>query len=386
MSYEEKYAVSKRGSPAGDFTAEEIIDCLRMKELSGIHKVKVGDEDMTVAAFIEKHNAGGLPEQNMSKTGPELKVKEEKPEEEEEEEEEAPPAPSNTPPPEPGPTDEIHVSRDNQRFGPYLINEVHDYLKSGNLRFSDLVWYTGVNDWMPLSSVPGVGEGVDTLHAAAPPPPKPPPPPPAPAAPPQPPSTLVGAGGPPPATETASVPERVFGGQEGEDDKDAMLEKEREGIASPGPRALALLIDTLLITFATSAVVGLVYGLHNLTNPGNIAGWLYWTVPLVVAVIVGWLYSSLTESSNAMATVGKRVINAQVCVEETGERMRFGRASARAFAKIAGVLGFFFIFMSIRRQTLHDMMVGTIVRQREDTFNQGSEEEFEEDDEFEAEE
>ena len=173
MSFEDKYVVYKRGQPAGSFTAREIIDLLRNKELSTIHKVKVDDNEMTVAAFIEAFESQQLPEQNLGKA-PIEEVEEEEPEEEEETEENEPP-PANVPPPEPGPTDEIHVSREGQRFGPYLLNEIKDYLKSGNLRFSDLVWYNGVTEWLPLSSVSGVGEGVDTLHAAAPPPPKPPP-------------------------------------------------------------------------------------------------------------------------------------------------------------------------------------------------------------------
>ena len=67
MSFEDKYVVSKRGQPAGSFTAREIIDMLRMKELSTIHKVKVDDEEVTVAAFIDTYETGGLPEQNLGK-------------------------------------------------------------------------------------------------------------------------------------------------------------------------------------------------------------------------------------------------------------------------------------------------------------------------------
>lgn len=368
MSFEDKYVVSKRGQPAGSFTAREIIDLLRMKELSTIHKVKVDDQEMTVATFIDTYETGGLPEQNLGK--PEAPVEEEEPEETEEFEEPPPPEPpADTPPPEPGPTDEIHISREGQRFGPYLLNEVKDYLKSGNLRFSDLVWYDGVTEWLPLSSVPGVGEGIKTLHAAAPPPPKPPP---ARAGPPQAPAA---AEGPPQATR----PEPVFGSEDDEDDDDAALEGERKGIAGLGARALALFIDVLLIAAASSAVVGLVFWLHTMTNPGkDIERWQLFTVPMVIAVIVGWLYSSLTESSAGMATLGKRMVKAQVCLEETNRRIGFGRATGRAFAKIIGVVGFFMIFTSRRRQGLHDMITGTIVRQSivsmEDDFADDSDE------------
>ena len=77
MSFEDKYAVSKRGQLAGSFTAKEIIDLLRMKELSTIHKVKVDDEELTVAAFIDLYEIGGLPEQNLGKPPIEEKKKEE---------------------------------------------------------------------------------------------------------------------------------------------------------------------------------------------------------------------------------------------------------------------------------------------------------------------
>ena len=93
MSYEEKYTVSKRGKAAGNFTALEIIDLLRMKELSGIHKVKVDNEELTVATFVEAHNSGGLPEQNMAKSVSEVEKKEEK---EEEEVQPEPPPPDAT--------------------------------------------------------------------------------------------------------------------------------------------------------------------------------------------------------------------------------------------------------------------------------------------------
>ena len=177
-----------------------------------------------------------------------------------------------------------------------------------------------------------------------------------------------------------------FFGLAPDDDDDAVLERERKGIAGLGARALALFVDVLLIAVVSSAVVGLVFWLHTMTNPGNDPdSWQLWTVPIVIAVIVGWLYSSLTESSGGMATLGKRMVKAQVCVEETGGRLGFGRATGRAFAKIIGVVGFFMIFTSRRRQTLHDMLTGTIVRQRieseDDSFDDLDEDDSEDEEE-----
>ena len=67
MSYQEKYSVSKRGQTSGPFTATEIIDLLRMKEISTIHKVKLGNEWLSVSDFIEQYEKGLLPEQNLDK-------------------------------------------------------------------------------------------------------------------------------------------------------------------------------------------------------------------------------------------------------------------------------------------------------------------------------
>ena len=67
MSYEEKYTVSKRGQEEGPYTALEIIDLLRQKAISTIHKVKVKQDWMSVSDFVDKHELGELPEQNIEK-------------------------------------------------------------------------------------------------------------------------------------------------------------------------------------------------------------------------------------------------------------------------------------------------------------------------------
>lgn len=71
MSFEEKYAVSKRRKQIGTFTAKEIIKLLKIRELSTIHKVKVEDKEITVGEFASAHEAGDLPEQNVVEATPE---------------------------------------------------------------------------------------------------------------------------------------------------------------------------------------------------------------------------------------------------------------------------------------------------------------------------
>jgi hypothetical protein len=181
----------------------EIVDLLRMKEISTIHKVKLGENLLTVSEFIDQYEKGELPEQNLEKAfedDPEEEVRKWlknpkflslnlKPE----------PEPKIIEVPEPGPATEIHVNRSGTQFGPYLLKELKDYLKAGNLRFSDLVWFEGVAEWVPLSRIPGVAEGLSSLGSAAPPPPKPPPAPTTPAGPP--PMHTMSA--PPPSSPTS---------------------------------------------------------------------------------------------------------------------------------------------------------------------------------------
>ncbi len=65
---------------------------------------------------------------------------------------------------------QVHLDRGGQRYGPYSVEEINTYLEGGQVLATDLAWYDGAPDWMPLTQVPGVKNG------GAPPPPSPPPP------------------------------------------------------------------------------------------------------------------------------------------------------------------------------------------------------------------
>jgi hypothetical protein len=51
---------------------------------------------------------------------------------------------------------QIHISRDGQQFGPYTLEQIREYLKTGQVVAGDLAWYHGAAGWVPLSTVPGV--------------------------------------------------------------------------------------------------------------------------------------------------------------------------------------------------------------------------------------
>lgn len=50
----------------------------------------------------------------------------------------------------------IHIQRDGQQFGPYTLEDLNKYLADGSLLPSDLAWYEGISDWIPMNRVPGV--------------------------------------------------------------------------------------------------------------------------------------------------------------------------------------------------------------------------------------
>jgi hypothetical protein len=51
---------------------------------------------------------------------------------------------------------QIYTNRDGKQEGPHSLNEVQARLEACALSPSDLAWYEGAKNWMPLSQVPGL--------------------------------------------------------------------------------------------------------------------------------------------------------------------------------------------------------------------------------------
>lgn len=88
----------------------------------------------------------------------------------------------------------------------------------------------------------------------------------------------------------------------------------------------------------------------------------------IVLNIVGvWLYFALQESSERQATIGKRALNIYV-TDMYGRRISFGQATGRYFSKIISslILGIGYIMAGFteKKQGLHDMIAGTLVKRR----------------------
>ena len=51
---------------------------------------------------------------------------------------------------------QIFINRNNEKHGPYTLEQIQAYLASGQMQGSDPAWYEGVDGWVTLAQVPGV--------------------------------------------------------------------------------------------------------------------------------------------------------------------------------------------------------------------------------------
>jgi len=90
---------------------------------------------------------------------------------------------------------------------------------------------------------------------------------------------------------------------------------------------------------------------------------LYWMASFVIET----LYFTLLESSRHRATLGRIVLGIEV-TDVAGGQISFGRALGRRLARIVSGfmfgIGFLVMLFNERRQTLHDLMAGTLVVRR----------------------
>jgi uncharacterized RDD family membrane protein YckC len=88
----------------------------------------------------------------------------------------------------------------------------------------------------------------------------------------------------------------------------------------------------------------------------------------LVAVLGQWLYFAYMESGERQATWGKQVLGVYV-TDLAGNRISFGRASGRFFAKIISgliplMIGYIMAGFTERKQALHDMIASCLVLRR----------------------
>jgi len=147
-------------------------------------------------------------------------------------------------------------------------------------------------------------------------------------------------------------------------------------------RLVAHLVDNFIIGFAMLFLmvplfflmggVGLFTTLSRSgdhPDPAQIVPFLSLIFALVgVGVIGQWLYFAYLESGEKQASWGKQILGVYV-TDLAGNRISFGRASGRFFAKIiTGLipfgLGYVMAGFTERKQALHDMIASCLVLRR----------------------
>lgn len=145
-------------------------------------------------------------------------------------------------------------------------------------------------------------------------------------------------------------------------------------------RFVAYLIDGVIIGFAimvlfvplfflmggVAMLEGLPRGHVERFDPGQWMAFLSLVLTLVAfSSIAKWLYFAYLESGEKQATLGKQALGIYV-TDLAGQRITFGRATGRFFAKIVTSLipfgiGYMMAGFTERRQALHDMIASTLV-------------------------
>jgi len=123
-------------------------------------------------------------------------------------------------------------------------------------------------------------------------------------------------------------------------------------------RLVASVIDGILFLIV-SAILGFIIGIFFESEDT-----FYIVTGYAMPVIIPWLYYAIMESSSKQATLGKMVLQI-IVTDNKGNRISFGRATVRFFAKIISTLilliGFIMIAFTKKKQGLHDMIADTLV-------------------------
>lgn len=134
-------------------------------------------------------------------------------------------------------------------------------------------------------------------------------------------------------------------------------------------RAVAYVLDTILLgVFSALTILAPLVsrGAISIDNPLDVytSQTRQFIALRLLLLLIAWIYFAQLESSPWKATLGKKALGLQVTDIE-GNRISFGRASARYFGKfISGFIllgGFIMAGFTEKKQALHDILVGCLV-------------------------
>jgi uncharacterized RDD family membrane protein YckC len=128
-------------------------------------------------------------------------------------------------------------------------------------------------------------------------------------------------------------------------------------------RFLAYILDLLLLAVPLG-MLGFLFGAFTgIAGSGSGEASASGLISLI-NFVASWLYFALMESSSRQATIGKMALGI-IVTDLDGNRIGFGRATGRYFAKILSALpfliGYLLAAFNARKQALHDLIARTLV-------------------------
>jgi uncharacterized RDD family membrane protein YckC len=169
------------------------------------------------------------------------------------------------------------------------------------------------------------------------------------------------------------------------------MNNQKTNYAAFWKRSIALFIDLIivygligLVTAAVNASLGLPLEYDPTFQTGNAVkinqyveeNFIKLTVLYAaIKLLVIYPYFSFMESSNKQATLGKLALRIKIA-DLNGERISFARASYRFFAKLLStnllLIGYLMALFTEKKQTLHDLLVKTVVVEKTSWREEGS--------------
>ena len=140
-------------------------------------------------------------------------------------------------------------------------------------------------------------------------------------------------------------------------------------------RVVAFIIDAILVRVVVHPVAAIFgigglaaggLGLHGFRHGAGLPLLIFGGGVLAILTIgASWLYEALMLSSSYQATLGKMIFGMKV-TDLSGNRLSFAHATGRHFAKwissLTLCIGYIMVGFTERKQGLHDMIAGTLVR------------------------
>lgn len=203
---------------------------------------------------------------------------------------------------------QIYLNKDEERIGPFALEEVNRQLAAGTLQPSDLAWYEGSPGWRELLSIPGVIMPGGASSTAAP--------------------------------ISIAIPAMVGS----------------TSYAGFWIRTLAYVIDTLILVVVSELILLPLRSLPEGAVP---------LIALFIPLLVCFVYMPAFWSSSRQATIGQMICGLKVVNAITGTRISvlhaFGRWLALLLAMSILFIGVIMVAFTERKRGLHDILAGTYV-------------------------